>query len=102
MVAAGASARLPLWSAPAGSEQGEARGELALVPGERFPLLALDIGADDTTGTSAESYHLWYQLALPDGGDAWAQAALPLPNDTGSDGRPSSVEFVLFPVMGDR
>lgn len=99
---ANAPANVMLWTAPAGDVQAEQAGELALSPGDRYPLLAIDAGAEDATGTSAEAYQLWYRLALPAGGDAWAQAALPSNNDTGSDGRPSSVVFALVPaVEGD-
>jgi hypothetical protein len=43
--------------------------------------------------TSAEGHRIWYQIALPQGGDVWVQAAVPTAYDTGSDGRPSSVQF---------
>jgi murein DD-endopeptidase MepM/ murein hydrolase activator NlpD len=84
----------PLWSAAAGG--GEVVDEVRLTPGDRFPLLAIDAGAEDTTGTSAEAYRLWYHVGLPDGNAAWMQAAVPSTNDTGSDGRPSSVRFDLL------
>jgi hypothetical protein len=73
-------------------------------PGDRFPLLAVATGPEDGTGTSAEAYQIWYQLGLAAGDiDAvWAQAVIPSTNDTGSDGRPSSVTLVLVPrMMGD-
>jgi len=71
---------------------------LALAPGARFPLLDLDVGAADATGTSAEGYSLWYRLALPYRETAWVQAAVPTTLETGTDGRPSSVTFPLVPA----
>ena len=98
IVAAGAPTSAPLWTLPADASGAERAGDLALAPGDRYPLLAIEAGAEDTTGTSAEAYRLWYQIALPDGPEGWVQAAAPSANDTGSDGRPSSISFVLYPV----
>jgi uncharacterized protein YgiM (DUF1202 family) len=70
---------------------------LELNAGDRYPLLAVVAGEEDATGTSAEAYEGWYQIALPDGGQGWVQAAIPTSYDTGSDGRPSSVRFDLLP-----
>jgi hypothetical protein len=53
----------------------------------RFALREIAAGAEETTGTSAEAYHLWYRIALPTGDEGWVQAAIPSANDTGSDGR---------------
>ena len=36
---------------------------------------------------------------LTDGTVGWVQAALPSANDTGSDGRPSSVRFQFLPAI---
>ena len=99
VVAAGAPASAPLWTRPADATGAERSGDLPLDPGDRFPLLAIEAGAEDTTGTSAEAYRLWYQITLPDGTDSWVQAAAPFAHDTGSDGRPSSVSFALFPAV---
>lgn len=65
--------------------------------GDRFPLLAVDPGAEDATGPSAEARRIWYQIALPDGEQGWVLAAFPSANDTGSDGRPSAVRFDFLP-----
>lgn len=102
VVAAGAPADLPLWFAPPGEEAANI-GAQPVSPGDRFPLLAVATGPEDGTGTSAEAYQVWYQLGLSTGeaDAAWAQALVPSVNDTGSDGRPSSVAPVLLPwVMG--
>jgi hypothetical protein len=91
---------IPLWSAPAGDAGAEAVAEIsAITPGAVFSLLEIVAGAEDTTGTSAEAYRLWYRIALPTGGEGWVQAAIPTPYDTGSDGRPSSVRFQFLPAV---
>jgi hypothetical protein len=74
--------------------------DLSLLAGNRYPLLAIDAGEDDTAGTSAEAYRVWYQIARPDGEIGWVQAAVPTDYDTGSDGRPSSLHFDLLPDVG--
>ena len=55
-------------------------------------------GEEDSTGTSAEAYQVWYQIEV-EGEPAWVQAAVPVFNDTGSDGRPSSVRFDFLPLV---
>jgi hypothetical protein len=97
-----APATTPLWTAPTGANGAESLGDLVLSAGDRYPLLAVDAGEEASTGTSAEAYHLWCQIALPQGGEAWVQAAVPSANDTGSDGRPSSARFDLLPVSPRR
>jgi murein DD-endopeptidase MepM/ murein hydrolase activator NlpD len=86
-----------LWSAPPDAAARNVSGALALVPGERFPLLGIYTGPEDAGDTSALAYQLWYELALPGGGSGWVQAALHSPFETGGDGRPSSVYFHFFP-----
>lgn len=96
------SNQIELWSAPAsasapGSSGPQIIGRLELHDGERFPLLAILAGAEQSRETSALAYQLWYQLQLPDGRAGWVQAAVPSSFETGSDGRPSSVYFNFFP-----
>jgi murein DD-endopeptidase MepM/ murein hydrolase activator NlpD len=91
------SQSVTLWSAPPVRSPREALGELPLVAGERFPLLAVRIGAEDSRDTSATAYEVWYQIGLPDGRSAWVQAAVPSAFETGGDGRPSSVYFNFIP-----
>jgi hypothetical protein len=67
-------------------------------PGYRYPLLGIDAGEEGAICTSAEAYRGWYQIELPQGGDAWIQAAVPTAYDTVSDGRPSSVRFHFLPA----
>jgi murein DD-endopeptidase MepM/ murein hydrolase activator NlpD len=98
IVAANAPANIPLWTAPANTSGAESAGDLALSAGDRYPLLAIDAGEEDASGTSAEAYRLWYQIALLEGNAAWVQAAVPSGNDTGTDGRPSSVRFHVLPA----
>jgi murein DD-endopeptidase MepM/ murein hydrolase activator NlpD len=89
----------PLWSAPEDVEGAERVGNLSLEPGERYPLHELVTGDEAATGTSAEAYRLWNRIALANGEFAWVQAAVPSVNDTGSDGRPSSVRFDFLPAV---
>jgi murein DD-endopeptidase MepM/ murein hydrolase activator NlpD len=99
IVSAIAPASTPLWTAPADVDGAEVIGDLALAPGDRFALRELATGVEDSTGTSAEAYRLWYRVTLPNGGEGWVQAAVPSTNDTGSDGRPSSVRLDFVPAV---
>lgn len=85
------------WSAPPGGPDAAPLGDLSLAAGTTYPLLAIDAGAEDATGTSAEAYQLWYRIALQNGDSSWVQAAVPDDHDVGSDGRPSSVRFDFVP-----
>ena len=99
VVSEAAPGNAPLWAEPGSAAGAEPLADVTLRPGDRYPLLAVDAGAEDTTGTSAEAYEVWYRIALPDGAEGWVQAATPLANDTGSDGRPSSIRFDLLPTV---
>ncbi len=99
VVSASAPEMTPLWSAPADVDGAESLDNLALARGERYSLREIATGDEDATGTSAEAYRLWYRIALQDGNEAWVQAAVPSANDTGSDGRPSSVQFDFLPAL---
>ncbi len=87
------SPSVSLWSAPVG----QAGDELALHAGDRYALLEVWAGPEDTRETSASSYRLWYRIRLADGRDGWVQAAVPSTFETGADGRPSSVYFNFLP-----
>jgi murein DD-endopeptidase MepM/ murein hydrolase activator NlpD len=93
VVSSSAPETASLWSAPSDHADAAQSGELALTAGERYRLISIAAGQETTRNTSADAYRLWYRLALPDGGRAWVQAARPSTNDTGSDGRPSTVMF---------
>jgi murein DD-endopeptidase MepM/ murein hydrolase activator NlpD len=99
VVAMTATGEVNLWSAPQPDDDAEPFRSLLLRPGDRYALLSIDAGPAASEGTSAEAYRLWYQLALSDGTAGWVHAALPSPNDTGSDGRPSSVSFQFLPAI---
>ena len=95
-----APAVVTLWSAPAGDAAAEAVAEIsAITPGAAFSLLEIAAGAEETTGTSAGAYRLWYRITLPTGEEGWVQAAVPSTNDVGSDGRPSSIRFDFLPGL---
>lgn len=98
-VSEAAPVSIPLWTAPSDIDSAEPLGDLTLSAGDRYPLLAVDAGEEDTTGTSAEAYRVWYQIALTNGEEGWVQAAVPLEFDTGSDGRASSVRFNFVLVV---
>jgi murein DD-endopeptidase MepM/ murein hydrolase activator NlpD len=98
VVSEAAPARAPLWTAPSDVDSAEFIRDLSLVPGDRYPLRAVDVGEEASTGSSAEAYRLWYQITLPDGEIGWVQAVVPTDSDTDSDGRPSSVQFHFLPA----
>ena len=99
VVSEAAPGSTPLWTAPSDGDGAELIGDLPLTAADRYPLLAVDAGDEVATGTSAEGYRLWYRIALANGEFAWVQAAVPSANDTGSDGRPSSVRFDFLPAV---
>lgn len=99
IVAEGAPASVPLWTLPAAASRGERLGDLALVPSDRYSLLAVVTGEEAATGTSAEATRLWYRLRLPEGRDGWVQAAVPDRIESGNDGRPSSLRFHFLPAV---
>jgi murein DD-endopeptidase MepM/ murein hydrolase activator NlpD len=93
IVSSSAGETAALWSAPSDHADAAQTGELTLNVGDRYRLISIAAGQETTRETTAEAYRLWYRLALPDGDRAWVQAARASTNDTGSDGRPSSVMF---------
>ena len=100
ILAQGAAEPITLWTAPADVDAAGLFSELsAITPGAAFSLLEIAAGAEDATGTSAEAYRVWYRIALPTGDEGWVQAAVVTSNDTGSDGRPSSIRFDFLPAI---
>jgi murein DD-endopeptidase MepM/ murein hydrolase activator NlpD len=97
------SASVTLWSAPPDDAARRALATLPLRPGARLPLLDIWAGEEAPRETSALGYRLWYQVQL-EGRVGWVQAAVPLPIETGGDGRPASIGFNLVPavVAGER
>jgi hypothetical protein len=93
------SPSIPLWSGPPEDGARSMIDTLALRAGERFPLLDVRAGPEDTHTTSALGYQIWYAIGLPDGRSAWAQAAIPSAFETGGDGRPSSIYFTFLPAV---
>ena len=69
------------------------REELVLEKLTRLPVLDLIAGDPASTGTSAETYKAWFKVATPTGTEGWIQGAVPSDRETGSDGRPSSVDL---------
>jgi murein DD-endopeptidase MepM/ murein hydrolase activator NlpD len=85
-----------VWSAL--TAQNRARvTEIELRPGDRYPLLDIHAWAENTPHTSAEAYHVWYQIRLPDARAGWVLAMMPATEEIGTDGRPSTIilDFLL-------
>ncbi len=99
IVASGAADSAALWSLPADRSDAVQVGNLPLSAGDRYRLISIATGPEASSETSAEGYRLWYRIAVPDVGRVWVQAAVPSENDTGSDGRPSSVRFDFLPAV---
>jgi len=99
VVARGAPPEAILWSDPIEHADAEQITTLALTPGDRYPLISIATGQEASFETSAEGYGLWYRISVPGFNRAWVQAASPSDNDTGSDGRPSSVRFDFLPAV---
>lgn len=88
---------ITLWSAPpAASTPPAPLADLSIQPGERYKLLNSWTGAEDSRGTGAFAYQLWYHVQLPDGREGWLHTAIPTSFETGSDGRPSTIRFNLL------
>lgn len=71
--------------------------ELTLRADDRFRVEAIEAGDPASTETSALGYRVWYRLA--DAG--WVRALVPDTFETGTDGRPSTVQPVLVPRGGN-
>jgi murein DD-endopeptidase MepM/ murein hydrolase activator NlpD len=93
------SPSITLWSGPPDDPARRELAALPLVAGERHPLLAVWAGAEAPPETGASAYELWYRLRLRGGQEGWAQAAAASPEETGADGRPSSVRLTLLPAV---
>lgn len=88
-----------IWSAPEGESEARQIDTLTLEAGATYRLLGVFTAEEATTETSAESYGVWYEIALPDETSGWVRAAVPSLHDVGSDGRPSSIHFNLLPAF---
>jgi hypothetical protein len=95
-----ASDTVTLWTAPPGQDAPRPIADLELRSGQRYPLLEVRAGPEDTRATSARSYELWYRIRLPDQGEGWVAAAVASAFETGGDGRPSSVALNFLPIGG--
>ena len=93
VIASGIDGSPPLFPAP---DSGDLIGELTGGAGTRYSLRSIEQGRESSKRTSAEGYDVWYEVELEDGSTGWAQAVVPSAFDTGSDGRPSSVELRLL------
>lgn len=75
-----------------------AKGNLALDATTQLAVLDLVAGDPAGTDTSAEAYRAWFKISLQDGAAGWVQGAIPSDRETGSDGRPSSVDLPFLIV----
>lgn len=97
--AEGADPEIELWSEPSDHADARPLGFRPVSVGEKFRLLTVATGQEASEGTSAEAYRLWYRLLLPEGGRVWTRAAVSSLHDQGSDGRPTSVRLLLYPMI---
>jgi hypothetical protein len=88
-----------LWSGPPEDAARTVIGTLDLSAGQRFALLDVRAGPEDSHQTSALGYQIWYAIGLPGGRSAWVQAAIASTFETGGDGRPSSVYLAFLPAI---
>ena len=102
VVADGAPETMELWSLPSDRAAAEQIGDLPIAAGDRYPLRSIATGSEASDRSSAEGYRLWYRIEAPDRDPAWVRAAVPSSADTGSDGRPSSISFILLPFDSAR
>ncbi len=79
--------------------EGTTLGALSLVAGARYRLLEIAAGDPASTGTSAEAYDLWFRIETEEAQDSWMSAVASSNRDTGSDGRPSGVDFLMLPSI---
>jgi hypothetical protein len=99
VVSSAAAESVAMWSEPSDHADARQVGDLALNAGDPYRLLSIATGRAASYDTSAEGYRLWYRIVLPEGERVWVQAAVPADNETGSDGRPSSVRINLIPGL---
>ena len=78
---------------------GERTGSIEVEPGLLLTVDDLAIGDASTHETGAGSYLLWANIVTPEG-TGWLQVAVPSDAETGTDGRPSSVEFPFLLMPG--
>ena len=78
------------------------RKHLTLGADDAFTLRDLFAGDPASTGTGAEAYGYWLRIAVGDEVGGWVQAAIPSDRETGSDGRPSSIDrpFLIASTEG--
>jgi len=88
-----------LWSEPTDHADAIKIGSLPLRGSDRLRWISVATGPEASMQTSAEGYRLWVRIDSNLGKRGWIQAAVASTNDTGTDGRPSSVWFNLLPSI---
>ena len=99
VVSEAVSGTFDLWSEPTDHADAVKIGSIPLRPGDRLRWISIATGPEASVQTSAEGYRLWVRIDSSLGKRGWMQAAVASTNDTGTDGRPSSVWFNLLPVL---
>ena len=77
----------------------DSAGRIDLAAGTRYEVQAINAGPEASNETSAVAYMLWYLIDADPDGTGWVRAAIADGQDAGTDGRPSSVRFLLLPVL---
>jgi murein DD-endopeptidase MepM/ murein hydrolase activator NlpD len=94
--AATAGMAFPLRERP--NNGAEATRRLTLEAGLTLAILDVLAGDPETRETSAEGYALWLRVAPKGEEPGWLRAALPSGRETGTDGRPSSIDLPFLIV----
>lgn len=88
-----------IYDQPGNLSSAEALDELNLHPGDRYPLLAIVAGDEQTQATAAEAYQVWHQIEFIAGEAGWVRGVVPSDEQVGNDGRAVAlrVNFHLVP-----
>jgi len=84
------AAELPVYATP--DVDASPFATMIVSSGVTVPVGQLQAGDPAGTGTSAETYDCWLRLDTGSGEVEWVRAMMPSATETGSDGRPSSLD----------
>ncbi|CAN5756795.1 hypothetical protein BH23CHL5_BH23CHL5_24810 [soil metagenome] len=80
-----------VWAQPIDDHGSQLVERFALIPGTRYPLIRVITGNEATTGTSATSYQVWYEIELSGALRGWVKGAVQSNAAIGEGGRPSAI-----------
>lgn len=83
---------------PTFDERDDYRQATDVLIGTEGTLVAVDVADPDSPTTSAEGTELWLQLSVDGEYPVWIAAAVPSADETGSDGRPSSIRVPIVVI----